>query len=200
MPAAELGALAIGGISKIAGFLGADSRARQARRSALDAFALKVSDLGARRQEEAAAARLEIQQARQSALAQSSQASVAAAEGGVSGLSVSALQRALEGDEAAAAGIVKQNLGLVNDQLDRERRGVGAELKNRLNSIQGPSALEAALGIGGIAFQAATNGPLAPKVANPAPGGDFTVGPIERMAPQPLAIPDINRNLIYASS
>lgn len=190
MAAAALASLAIGGISQIAGLFGAAARARRERAAALDAFRVKVSDLGARRVEEADAAKLEVQQARQDALAQGSQASVSAAEGGVTGLSVEALQRAIDGDSAATAGIVNQNLALVNRQLDRERAGARAELQNRLNSIQGPSVLETALGIGRLAFNALNTGPQAPNVDNPDPS--FTVGPLERIAPRTSGLSSLN--------
>jgi hypothetical protein len=88
-------------------------------------------------------------------------ARVASAEAGVSGLSVDALMTDFFAQEARYRDSLRQNLGYVRNQLQREGEGATTVAKGRVQSIQPflaspvnqPNYLAAGLRIGGDALK-----------------------------------------------
>ncbi|MDX0194060.1 hypothetical protein GOC06_11305 [Sinorhizobium meliloti] len=119
------------------------------------AAANQYAALQHRQLQEAKAASLEQQNFNREALQQRSTAKVAAAEGGVTGLSVDALINDFYGQEGRAERTLSNNYQMQADYLRGEMEGVQSQTEGRINSVdqgQKPSFAGAAIRIlgGGI--------------------------------------------------
>ncbi|WP_370006327.1 virion core protein, T7 gp14 family [Sinorhizobium fredii] len=91
-----------------------------------------------RQLQEAKAASQELQNLNREALQQRSTAQVAAAEGGVTGLSVDALINDFYGQEGRHERTLSNNYQMQADYLRGEMEGVQAQTEGRINSVEQP--------------------------------------------------------------
>lgn len=127
------------------------------------AFAEQNAALNRREQQENDAASLKIQQTNVDALSRAETAKVAAAEAGVTGLSVDALIGDFYGSAARTIDVTKQQRDWNIDDIEAAKKDAQAQAEGRLQSIQpylprltrGPSALGAVVQVGASAVGAA---------------------------------------------
>lgn len=107
-------------------------------------------------QEQEAAAEKKVETAREARAARAT-ALVTAGEAGVSGLSVQGLLQEFSGREGSFNASVDRNLHLSEMQLKNQLKGIHAQTKDRINSVQRatpPSFLSAGLRIAGAGMDA----------------------------------------------
>ncbi|HCL3314570.1 TPA: hypothetical protein N2A14_002578 [Pseudomonas aeruginosa] len=92
--------------------------------------------LGLQAQQSADAASQQINDRRLEALRQSSTATVAAGEAGVSGFSVERVLRDISGASSKDVSTIQQNLDWNNQQIQSQMVGVSNDTQSRINSVQ----------------------------------------------------------------
>jgi hypothetical protein len=145
----------------------ANAAARQAQMNANAelanrSFGEQNAALNKRAQQETDAASLKIQQTNVEALERAETAKVAAAEAGVTGLSVDALIGDFYGDAARTIDVTKQNRDMTLDELEASKKEARSTAEGRIQSVtpylprltRGPSMLGAAIQVGASAVSA----------------------------------------------
>jgi hypothetical protein len=147
-------AIAIGGLAMNAGssLLGASAQNKQARANkanALEALRLGNTDVNARLREETAAASQVKQDVLAAGAAGISTAQTSAAESGVAGQSVDALVSEVLRQQGVASDTIAQNLDMIGDQAERQKKGLVAEANSRIAGSPGANPMATGLGVAG---------------------------------------------------
>lgn len=116
--------------------------------AALEAYRQNLAALGLKRQEDAASASDQLQQAQREAIQARSSAFTAAGEAGISGNSVDALMRDFTARELNFRSNTATNLKSRSGQIDREMLSVQAGAQSQVNQAKTPVAKPSLLGAG----------------------------------------------------
>lgn len=146
--------LAIG--STVVDHIGQNKASKTNRKEARIAEALQINDINLRSTQEKAAASQDIQGAERQTTTALSSARVSAGEAGVAGASVDALLADIGNEGSAFTQTVKLNTKNTLAQLQRQKLGVAAQTRSRINSVPKASLFATGLRIGATALDAAS--------------------------------------------
>lgn len=147
----------LGVIGDVAGHKAQQAAAEANRKAAQKNFQFQIGDIQSRRSEEEQAASLKSRKATEISTGEKSSAKASAAEGGVSGSSVTAQQQDLTRSLSEFLLNTKANRDLRLRQLDRSAEGASAEFKSRVAGVPQPSTFATGLRIGGRLATGATS-------------------------------------------
>lgn len=146
--------LAVNAASSLVGHFAQQEAHEQNRRAALRAAREASSTITLRQLQEAEAAKQTIFDMDMEARRAEAQTRVMAGESGVAGTSVSLLLDDLERQRLLAEGRVEREQENIHEQLERERKGVWAQYRSRVNAVPAPSWLSTSLQIAGAGVDA----------------------------------------------
>lgn len=163
-----------------------------------------ISDTNLRQTQETMAASQQVQETQRSTMSAVASAQVSAAEGNVTGASVSALLNDIGAEGSNIAQTIVANKDMTLAQLERQKLGIYADADSRANAVPKANPFASALRIGGYALNTASQlqtrkapsaGParttaaaVAPAVALPAAGPKVSITPSRPAAPGPMRL------------
>lgn len=168
--AIALGSLVIGAIGTIGKAKAQDKAAADNKAAALDSFRNAQTDIDLQQTQQEAQTGRSIYETDRSARATTALARVSAGEAGVSGISVEALLGDIDRKAGEFRTTAKENLGMVVEQLQREKSSGRTVAQQRIASVQpaNPFAVATTLAGQGLQFWA---GQIGRDNAKPTPLG-----------------------------
>jgi hypothetical protein len=153
----EVGSLALGVGSTIAGANAQNKAAKQNRAAAIAARNEEFRALGLQEQQVEDAAQQSIMAAHRTAVNAEAQTRVSAGEAGVAGASVQAILADISSQDSAFKVQTERNVKATTTQIQQEKRGVAAGAQSRINAVQPASPLATGLTIVSAGLDFAAN-------------------------------------------